>query len=119
MSKERSKGLPQTLRGGGGGGDDDTMEFERPIVENLKRLIERENMVRNEYLEKKLQYIQESNEQEKEELHIKVERVRVDKERIGVGKEMLHIENIKEDERIMMKDTINMFEKQNFFNEKL
>lgn len=76
-------------------------------------------MVRNEYLEKKLQYIQESNEQEKEELHIKVERVRVDKERIGVGKEMLHIENIKEDERIMMKDTINMFEKQNFFNEKL
>lgn len=76
-------------------------------------------MVRNEYLEKKLQYSQESNEQEKEELHIKVERVRVDKERIGVGKEMLHIENIKEDERIMMKDTINMFEKQNFFNEKL
>ena len=46
MSKERSKGLPQTLRGGGGGGDDDTMEFERPIVENLKRLIERENMMR-------------------------------------------------------------------------
>ena len=48
---------------------------------------------------KKLQYIQESHEQDKEALHIKVDRIRVDAQRVDIEKERLRLETIREAQR--------------------
>ena len=120
MPKERLKGLPQTPSSIDqvGSNDDDTMVLLRPI----SRKVEKSNQKRNdgekdfrEYLAKKFQYVQESHEQEKEALRIKVERVQVVEQRIDIEKERLHLEIIKKDERIMMRDSSGMSEKQSLF----
>lgn len=72
-----------------------------------------------EYLANKLHYLQESLEQDKEALFIKAERVRVDAQRADMEKEMLRLETIKEEERIMTKDTSGMFEKERLYFENL
>jgi len=85
MPKKRLKGLPHTLSSIDlvGSNDDDIMVLERPIG----RKAEKANRKRKdgekdfgEYLAKKLQYIHESLEQEKEAFHIKEERVQVDEQ---------------------------------------
>ncbi|KAF3943839.1 hypothetical protein CMV_029637 [Castanea mollissima] len=102
--------------------DDDTMVLERPIgrkAEKTKQKRKDGNNEFREYLTKKLHYIQESNEQNKEALCIKAERVRVDAQRADMEKEMLRLETIKEEERIMTKDTSGMFEKERLYFENL
>ena len=78
--KERSKGLPQTPSSIDqvGSDDDDTMVLERPIgrkAEKAKRKRTDGDKGFEDYLAKKLQYIQESHEQDKEALRIKANRV--------------------------------------------
>nr|POE98399.1 hypothetical protein CFP56_65577 [Quercus suber] len=80
------------------------MVLKRPIgrkAEKAKRKRKDGNNEFREYLAKKLHYIQESHEQDKEALYIKAERVRVDAQRADMEKERLRLETIKEDERIM------------------
>ena len=78
-SKERSKRLPQTPSSIDrvGSNDDDTMVPERPIgrkAEKAKRKRTDGDKGFEDYLAKKLQYIQESHEQDKEALRIKTNR---------------------------------------------
>ena len=68
---------------------------------------------------KKLQYIQESHEQDKEALHIKADRVRVDAQRTDIEKERLRLETIREEERIMTMDTSGMNDKERLYFENL
>ncbi|KAL0005537.1 hypothetical protein SO802_013098 [Lithocarpus litseifolius] len=80
VPKERSKGLPQTQSSIAqvGSNDDDTMVLERPIgrkAEKAKRKRTDGDKGFEDYLVKKLQYIQESHEQDKEALLIKADRV--------------------------------------------
>ena len=59
---------------GGGGGSDNTTEFERPIGRKAKKVNRKRkdgDKDFGEYLAKKLQYIEEAHEQEKEALRIK------------------------------------------------
>ena len=79
-SKERSKRLPQTPSSIDrvGSNDDDTMVIKRPIgrkAEKAKRKRTDGDKGFEDYLAKKLQYIQESHEQDKEALRIKANRV--------------------------------------------
>ena len=46
---------------------------------------------------KKLQYIQESHEQDKEVFRIKADRVKVDAQRADIEKEKLRLETIREE----------------------
>ena len=73
MPKERSKWLPQTPCSIDqvGSNDDDIMVLERPIGRKAEKGFE-------DYLVKKLQYIQESHEQDKEVFRIKADKVKVD-----------------------------------------
>ena len=71
------------------------MEFERPIGRKAKKA----NWKRKdgdkdfgEYLAKKLHYIEEVYEQEKEALRINAERVRVEEQRIGFEKERVRVD---------------------------
>ena len=82
MPKERSKRLPQTPSSIDqvGSNDDDTLEVERPIgrkVEKAKRKRKRTDGDKgfDNYLAKKLEYLQESHEQDREALRIKADRV--------------------------------------------
>ena len=63
------------LRAGEGGGvSDNTMEFERPIGRKAKKVNRKRkdgDKDFGEYLAKKLHYIEEAHEQEKEALRIK------------------------------------------------
>ena len=72
-----------------------------------------------DYLVKKLQYIQESHKQDKEALRIKVDRVWVDAQRANIEKEMLRLETIREEGRIMTMDTSGMNEKERLYFENL
>ncbi|KAK7826388.1 hypothetical protein CFP56_032297 [Quercus suber] len=69
VSKERSKGLPQTPSSIDqvGSNDDDTMMLERPIGRKAKKA-----------KQKRTNGDKESHEQDKEAFHIKVDRVRMD-----------------------------------------
>ena len=83
------KELPQTQSSIDyvGRNDDDTRVLERPIgrkAEKANRKRKDDEKDFGEYLVKKLQYIHESLEQEKEALHIKEERVRVDEQRFDI-----------------------------------
>ena len=80
MLKERSKGLPQTPSSIDQicSNDDDTMEVERPIgrkAEKAKRKRTDGDKCFDDYLVKKLEYLQESHEQDREALRIKADRV--------------------------------------------
>ena len=68
---------------------------------------------------KKLQYIQESHEQDKVALRIKANRVRVDVQRTDIEKERLRLETIREEERIMTMDTSGINEKEKLYFENL
>ena len=68
---------------------------------------------------KKLQYIQESHEQDKVALRIKANRVRVDAQRTDIEKERLRLETIREEERIMTMDTSGINEKEKLYFENL
>ncbi|KAL0006318.1 hypothetical protein SO802_013879 [Lithocarpus litseifolius] len=108
MPKERSKGFPHTPSSIDqvGSNDDDTMVVERPIgrkAEKAKRKRTDGDRGFEDYLVKKLQYIEESHEQEKEALRIKADRVRVDAQRVDIEKERLHLETIREAKRDDMK----------------
>ena len=72
-----------------------------------------------DYLVKKLQYIQESHEKDKKALHIKADRVRVDAQKTGIKKERLRLETIREEGRIMTMDTSGMNEKERLYFENL
>ena len=91
------------------------------MVEKPKRLRKRTYGDKGfeDYLVKKLQYIQESHEQDKEALHIKADRVRVDAQRTDIEKERLRLETIREEERIMTMDTSGINEKERLYFENL
>ena len=124
MPKERSKWLPQTPNSIDqvGSNDDDIMVLERLIgrkAEKAKRKRIDGDKGFEDYLVKKLQYIQESHEQDKEALHIKADRVRVDAQKAGIKKERLRLETIREEGRIMTMDTSGINEKEILYFENL
>ena len=82
MPKERSKGLPQTQSSVNqvDSNDDDTVVLERPIgrkAEKAKRKRIDGDKGFDDYLAKKLRYIEASHEQDKEALRIKIGRAHV------------------------------------------
>ena len=108
--KERSKGLPQTQSSVNqvDSNDDDTVVLERPIgrkAEKAKRKRIDGDKGFDDYLEKKLRYIEASHEQDKEALRIKAERLR--------------LETIREEGRIMTMDTSGMNDKERLYFENL
>ena len=103
MPKERSKRLPQTPSSIDqvDGNDDDTVVLERPIgrkAEKAKRKRTDGDKGFDDYLAKKLQYIQASHEQDQEALRIKAEKLR--------------LKTIREEGRIITMDTSDMNEKE-------
>ena len=99
MPKERSKWLPQTPSSIDqvGSNDDDIMVLERLIgrkAEKAKRKRIDGDKGFEDYLVKKLQYIQESPEQDKEVFRIKADSVKVDAQRADIEKEKLRLETI-------------------------
>ncbi|XP_030969672.1 glutathione S-transferase T3-like [Quercus lobata] len=149
MPKERSKGLPQTPSSIDQvcSNNDDTMEVERPIgrkAEKAKRKRSDGDKGFEDYLVKKMQYMQESHEQDNEALRIKADRVRVDAQRVDIEKERadiekerlrletsremhrvdienekLRLETIREEGRIMTLDTSGMNDKEKLYFENL
>ena len=116
VPKERSKGLPQTPSSIDqvGSNDNDTMVLERPIgrkAEKVKRKRTDGDKGFEDYLVKKLQYIQQSYEQDKEAFCIKADRVRMDVQSSDIENERLCLETIREEGRIMTMDTSAMNEK--------
>ena len=102
MPKERSKWLPQTPSSIDqvGSNDDDIMVLERLIgrkAEKAKRKRIDGDKGFEDYLVKKLQYIQESPEQDKEVFRIKADSVKVDAQRADIEKEKLRLETIREE----------------------
>ena len=91
----------------------------------------------DDYLAKKLQYLQESHEQDREALRIKADKVRVDVQRADIEKERLRLETIREaqranietqrlrletireERRIMTMDTSGMNDKERLYFENL
>ena len=142
MPKERSKGLPQTPTSIDqvGSNDDDTMEVERPIGRKAKKAKRKRtdgDKGFDDYLAKKLQYLHESHEQDREALRIKADKVRVDvqradienerlrletireAQRVDIEKERLRLETIREEGRIMTMDTSGMNDKEKLYFENL
>ena len=110
MPKERSKRLPQTPSSIDqvDGNDDDTVVLERPIgrkAEKAKRKRPDGDEGFDDYLPKKLQYIQASHEQDKEALRIKAEKFR--------------LKTIREEGRIITMDTNGMNDKEKLYFENL
>ena len=98
------------------------MEVERPIgrkAENAKRKRTDGNKGFDDYLAKKLEYLQESHKQDREALCIKADRVRVDAQRADIEKERLRLETIREDRKIMTMDTSGMNDKERNYFENL
>ena len=117
MPKESSKRLPQTPSSIDqvDSNDDNTVVLERPIsrkTEKAKRKRIDGDMGFDDYLVKKLQYIQASHEQDKEALCIKADKIRVDTER-------LRLETMREEGRIMTMDTRGMNDKESHYFENL
>ena len=117
MPKKGSKRLPQTPSSiyQVDSNDDDTVVLERPIgrkAENAKRKRTDGEKGFDDYLAKKLQYIQASHEQDKEALRIKADKIRVDAER-------LRLETMREEGRIMTMDTSGMNDKESRYFENL
>nr|POF22730.1 hypothetical protein CFP56_08411 [Quercus suber] len=110
MPKERSKGLPQTPSSIDqvDSNDDDTVVLERPIGRKAKKAKRKRtdgDKGFDDYLAKKLQYIQASHEQDKEALRIKADKIR--------------LETIREEGRIMTMDTSGMNVKERLYFENL
>ena len=110
MLKERSKGLPQTQSSVNqvDSNDDDTVVLERPIgrkAEKAKRKRTDGDKGFDDYLAKKLQYIQASHEQDQEALRIKAEKLR--------------LKTIREEGRIITMDTSGMNDKERLYFENL
>nr|POE92517.1 hypothetical protein CFP56_37961 [Quercus suber] len=110
MPKERSKRLPQTPSSIDqvDSNDDDTVVLERPIGRKAKKAKRKRadgDKGFDNYLAKKLQYIQASHEQDQEALHIKAEK--------------LCLKTIKEEGRIMTMDTSGMNDKERRYFENL
>ena len=107
--KERSKRLPQTPSSiNQVDSNDDTVVLERPIgrkAEKAKRKRPDDDKGFDDYLAKKLQYIQASHEQDKEALRIKAEK--------------LHLKTIREEGRIITMDTSGMNDKERLYFENL
>ncbi|KAL0012826.1 hypothetical protein SO802_007934 [Lithocarpus litseifolius] len=117
MPKEKSKGLPQTPSSIDqvDSNDDDTVVLERPIGRKAKKAKRKRtdgDKGFDDYLAKKLQYIQASHEQDQEAFHIKADKIRVDAERI-------RRETIREERSIMTMDTSGMNEKERLYFENL
>ncbi|KAL4598249.1 hypothetical protein ACB092_11G047700, partial [Castanea dentata] len=150
--KKKSKGLPQTPSSIDqvGSNNDDTVVLERPIgrkAEKAKRKRTDGDTAFEDYLAKKLQYIQDAQEQEKEALRIKADRVRVEAERVDIEKEShekdkealrikadrvrvdaqradiekerLRLDTIREEGRVMTMETSGMNEKEKLYFENL
>ena len=110
MPKERSKRLPRTPSSINevDSNDDDTVVLERPIgrkAEKAKRKRTDGDMDFDDYLVKKLQYIQASHEQDQEALRIKAEKLR--------------LKTIREEGRIITMDTSGMNDKERLYFENL
>ena len=73
----------------------------------------------DDYLAKKLQYLQESHEQDREALHIKANRIRMDAQRADIEKERFCLETIREEGRIMTMDISGMNDKERLYFENL
>ena len=73
----------------------------------------------DDYLAKILEYLQESHEQDREALCIKVDRVQVDVQRADIEKERLRLESIREEGKIMTMDTSGMNDKERKYFENL
>ena len=98
------------------------MEVERPIgrkAEKAKRKRTDGDKCFDDYLVKKLEYLQESHEQDREALRIKVDRVWVDAQRADIEKERLRLESIREEGKIMTMDTSGMNDKERKYFENL
>ena len=146
-SKERSRTLlaptpdsTSIVEGDGGSLLDDTSNFKRPSGRKVEKANRKKNKATEkdvgEYLAKKKKFIEESQEQEKEGLRIKVERVcleelrdrerirleehkiRIEEGKIGIEREKLCIQNML-DERIMLVDTSALARAQKLFYEQL
>ena len=79
------------------------MEVERPIGRKAKKAKRKRidgDKGFDDYLAKKLQYLQESHEQDREALRIKADKVRVDVQRADIEKERLRLETIREAQRV-------------------
>ena len=109
MPKERSKRLPQTPSSVDQvDSNDDTVVLKRPIgrkAEKAKRKRIDGDKGFDDYLAKKLHYIQASHEQDKEALRIKAERLR--------------LETIREEGKILTMDTSGMNDKEKLYFENL
>ena len=108
--KERSKRLPRTPSSINevDSSDDDTVILERPIgrkAEKAKRKRTDGDKGFDDYLAKKLQYIQASHEQDQEALRIKAEKLR--------------LKTIREEGRIITMDTSGMNDKERLYFENL
>ena len=118
---------------------DDTSNFKRLIGRKAEKANQKNKVTEKdvgEYLAEKMKFIEESQEQEKEGLHIKVERVcleelrdrerirleehkiRIEEGKIGIEREKLCIQNML-DERIMLVDTSALARTQKLFHEQL
>nr|POE96188.1 hypothetical protein CFP56_55344 [Quercus suber] len=125
--------------GDGGSLIDNTSNFKRLIGRKVEKANGKNKAIEKdvgEYLAKKMQFIEESQEQEKEGLRIKVEKVcleelrdweriqleehkiRIEEGKIGIEREKLCIQNML-DERIMLVDTIALARAQKLFYEQL
>ena len=118
---------------------DDTSNFKRLIGRKAEKANQKNKVIEKdvgEYLNKKMKFIEESQEQEKEGLHIKVEsvcleelrdrerirleehKIRIEEGKIGIEREKLCIQNML-DERIMLVDTSALARTQKLFHEQL
>ena len=98
------------------------MVLERPFgrkAEKAKRKRTNGDKGFEDYLAKKLQYIQESHKQDKEAFRIKADKVQVDAQRADIEKERLRLETIREEGRIMTMDTSGLNEKERLYFENL
>ena len=104
--KDSRKEMPQTPDSiDQGGGVDGIMGFERPIGRKAEKANRKrkddEKDVAMEYLKKKKKILEEGCAVEKEKVRIKAEKVR--------------LQELKENEKIMMLDTIDIYEDQRTF----
>ena len=115
-------------KGDYGSGLGDTSNFERLIGRKAKKANRKKKATRKdvgEYLTKKMKFIEEFQEQEKETLHIKAEklrlgelrdkeRTRLEEEKIFIEREKLRIEKERGEEKLKIEKERVMIERKKF-----
>ena len=80
---------------------DDTITFERPIGRKAEKANRKKKASVGKYVAKKMKCIEESQEQEKESLHIKAEMIRLEELR---DKERIRLKELKDKERVQLEE---------------